>query len=359
MTDAQAAQDAASPPPSSAVATSTAAPAPGATAAAPALSQAQAEAPYCRNCGAPLAGAFCSDCGQSGDVHVPTTHELIHEALEGITHSDSRLWVTLKYLLFVPGKLTNEFIAGRRVSYLPPIRLYLVLSVAFFLLVPQPGADLGGDDSVEISVGGHDLSGSEPAEPPRPASTAAAPGAEAAKPAATGALRKLPRSERCNTIESDFGPRTEAFLRHACERVLADNGKSFEHNIAATFPKAMFIFLPVVAFFNMLMYWWPRQRYAVHLLFFVHVHAFAFLAFTLMWLLGVIGDALPAMKSILQVLQAAIGLWVPFYILKALRRVFGRSRWNTLVKATALFFIYVTVFGITFLGVAVYAAWRA
>jgi hypothetical protein len=310
-----------------------------------------AEVPYCRNCGAPLAGAFCSDCGQSGDVHVPTTHELIHETLEGITHSDSRLWVTLNYLLFMPGKLTNEFIAGRRVSYLPPIRLYLVLSVMFFLLVPAPNADLGGEEPVQIGVGGHEVGA--------PASSASTGEAASAKPASDSGLRKLPPSERCKSMESDISASTEAFLRNACERVLADNGKSFEHNIAATFPKAMFIFLPLIAFFNMLMYWWPRQRYAVHLLFFVHVHAFAFLAFTLMWLLGAIGAWLPAVRGTLQVLQAAIGLWVPFYILKALRRVFGRGRWNTLVKATALFFIYVTVFGVTFLGVVLYAAWRA
>ncbi len=302
------------------------------------------EAPYCRNCGAPLAGTFCSDCGQSGDVHVPTTHELIHEALEGITHSDSRLWVTLKYLLFIPGKLTNEFIAGRRVSYLPPMRLYLVLSVAFFLLLPAPNADLGGEEPVQIGLNADGV--------------VAAPASPANGHTAPHAVRKLPPAERCKSIESDLGPRTQRFLRNTCERVLADNGKTFEHNIATTFPKAMFIFLPLIAFFNMLMYWWPRQRYAVHLLFFVHVHAFAFLAFTLMWLLGTIGDWLPALRGTLQVLQAAIGLWVPFYILKALRRVFGRSRWNTLVKATALLLIYVTVFGITFLGVAAYAAWR-
>ena len=60
--------------------------------------------------------------------------ELVHELLEGITHSDSRLWRTLTTLWFKPGKLTEEFVAGRRVAYLPPFRLYLILSIVFFLL---------------------------------------------------------------------------------------------------------------------------------------------------------------------------------------------------------------------------------
>src|ERR1700734_3518599 len=87
----------------------------------------------CLNCGAVLTGRYCANCGQAADVHVPSPGELIHEALEGITHSDSRLWRTLYLLWFKPGKLTQEFVAGRRAACLPPFRLYLVLSILFFL----------------------------------------------------------------------------------------------------------------------------------------------------------------------------------------------------------------------------------
>jgi hypothetical protein len=80
-----------------------------------------------------LTGRYCANCSQAADVHVPSTRELLHEALEGITHSDSRLWRTLYLLWFKPGRLTQEFVAGRRASYLPPFRLYLVLSILFFL----------------------------------------------------------------------------------------------------------------------------------------------------------------------------------------------------------------------------------
>src|ERR1700733_4079513 len=88
----------------------------------------------CKNCDAVLLGRYCVNCSQAADVHVPTTLQLVHELMEGLTHSDSRLWRTLNYLWFKPGKLTQEFIAGRRVAYLPPFRLYLVLSIILFLI---------------------------------------------------------------------------------------------------------------------------------------------------------------------------------------------------------------------------------
>jgi Protein of unknown function (DUF3667) len=100
------------------------------------VSEASAVAPArCKNCDAVLLGRFCANCSQAANVHVPTTRELVHEMLEGITHSDSRLWRTLTTLWFKPGKLTQEFVAGRRVAYLPPFRLYLIVSIIFFLIL--------------------------------------------------------------------------------------------------------------------------------------------------------------------------------------------------------------------------------
>src|SRR5215469_11591095 len=90
--------------------------------------------PTCANCGALAPGKFCGNCGQKLHSPVQSVWRFLGEATEDLTHADSRLWRTLLALLLKPGFLTREFIEGRRVSYLPPIRLYLVLSVLFFLL---------------------------------------------------------------------------------------------------------------------------------------------------------------------------------------------------------------------------------
>ena len=104
--------------------------------AAPAVanvSGASAATARCDNCGATVAGRYCAACGQRLE---PPLHSLWHfstVALEDLTHADSRLWRTLATLLVRPGRLTREFLDGRRAHYLPPVRLYLVISLIFFL----------------------------------------------------------------------------------------------------------------------------------------------------------------------------------------------------------------------------------
>jgi hypothetical protein len=95
----------------------------------------------CENCGAPLTGKYCSACGQHHFDHpVHDFGHFVSEAFEDLTHADSRLWRTLIALLFRPGFLTREFLDGRRVRYLPPVRLgalagaYVVLG-SFLALV--------------------------------------------------------------------------------------------------------------------------------------------------------------------------------------------------------------------------------
>lgn len=89
----------------------------------------------CPNCESPLGGRYCAQCGQKIDSSRPTFGHFFSETIESLTHADSRLWKTLWLLLSKPGFLTKEFFEGRRSRYLPPIRLYIVLSVAFFLIL--------------------------------------------------------------------------------------------------------------------------------------------------------------------------------------------------------------------------------
>jgi hypothetical protein len=278
----------------------------------------------CRNCGAGLAGRYCSSCGQSADVHVPSTRELLHEVLEDLTHSDSRLWATLKCLLFKPGKLTQEFVAGRRVAYLPPFRLYLIMSVAFFLTASFSHFNT---QVVRIDKG------------------------DAHAPAELDCAN--------GTIDLPFfdnNPAWQKRFQRACEGVVRDNGSSLLHVGVATMPKAMFIFLPLIAFLHMLMYWWPRYRYAVHLLFFLHVHAFFFFVALLIALSGDAAAAWPALTGFDDIASTLLEWWMIIYSIVALRRVFAMGWPLTLVKAFLLFFVYVIMLGLTLSIVFIYAA---
>jgi hypothetical protein len=237
--------------------------------------------------------------------------------MEGITHSDSRLWRTLWLLWFKPGKLTQEFVVGRRAAYLPPFRLYLVLSVIFFLVASFS-----------------------------PARTQVAELKD-------GKIQIVTSEASCNDIQLElFGNHDwEQRFRHGCAAAVRDSGASLLHVAVGAMPKAMFIFLPLIAFLHMLLYWRPRHRYAEHLLFFVHVHAFFFSAMTLVVLLGSAAEAWPGAGIV-----GSILLWsLPLYTAFAMKRVFGGGWGRTLLKALALFAVYMVVLAITLAGVFLYA----
>jgi len=279
----------------------------------------------CLNCGAVLTGRYCANCGQAAEVHVPSTGELVHEALEGITHSDSRLWRTLYLLCFKPGKLTQEFIAGRRAAYLPPFRLYLVLSILFFLVASV--------SSIHVKFATLDD---------------ALVGATRDPSAACASVNATPFD--ATLFGRDWAPR----IKHTCNEIARDNGANLLHVALGTAPKAMFIFLPLIAFLHMLLYWRPRHRYAEHLLFFLHLHAFFFSVMALTMLSGVAAAAWPRTSLVWSLVPLL--LWsLPVYTVLAMRLVFGRSWTRTLVQASALFIVYMVVMMIALTGVFVYA----
>lgn len=88
----------------------------------------------CANCGTPLLGHFCHECGQQGHLHNKLGH-LLHEFVEGIAHFDGRLWRTLPLLAWNPGRLSRDWIEGKRARYVAPLHIFLF---ALFLLFTIP-----------------------------------------------------------------------------------------------------------------------------------------------------------------------------------------------------------------------------
>jgi hypothetical protein len=120
----------------------------------------------CKNCNAELAGPYCSVCGQKElDLGRPFG-ELAGDFVKEIFDLDGRAWRTLKTMFRHPGLLTSEFLAGRRRSYTPPLRLYLFISVTFFILMAwvasqgvllEPGQEPEADADVQARFLAEDL----------------------------------------------------------------------------------------------------------------------------------------------------------------------------------------------------------
>jgi hypothetical protein len=88
----------------------------------------------CANCATPLAGPWCYACGQSAEDFHRSILRLGGEVVEGLLHMDGRLWRTLPDLIFRPGKLTRAYLEGHRAPQIPPLRLFLVVLLAIFLI---------------------------------------------------------------------------------------------------------------------------------------------------------------------------------------------------------------------------------
>src|SRR5690606_3333800 len=89
----------------------------------------------CPNCGEPLGGPFCGQCGQADTALDVPFRRVVSELLAELLNADSRVWRTGRTLLFRPGLLTAEYNAGRRARYLPPLRVYMLSSLLFFFVV--------------------------------------------------------------------------------------------------------------------------------------------------------------------------------------------------------------------------------
>ena len=120
----------------------------------------------CRNCQTLLDGDYCGNCGQRNvDLERPIW-SLAADVIKETFEVDGRAWLTIKTLFHHPGKLTSEFLAGRRRTYTPPLRLYLVTSISFFVLVAwlaqsgvllEPGQDPKFDAAVQAQFLSDDL----------------------------------------------------------------------------------------------------------------------------------------------------------------------------------------------------------
>ncbi len=87
----------------------------------------------CTDCGLPVEGNFCANCGQPTHVHRSLLH-LVEEVLHGVVHFDGRVWRTLPLLALNPGRLTREWIQGKRTRYVSPLALFLFSVFLMFLV---------------------------------------------------------------------------------------------------------------------------------------------------------------------------------------------------------------------------------
>ena len=285
----------------------------------------------CPNCEAPLGGHFCANCGQEAILHHASTREFLHEFIGHYVALEGKLWGSLTRLLFRPGLLTNEYIRGRRVRFVQPLRLYLTLSLLFFALMKFTGSfELRTGDAEPDSVA------AQVAESKQEHANADAAPADA-KPAVKWDKTKNneahPERDKVDSWLADW-PR----LRHQWHAFDALPGQE-QLNVAKDGfyhygPYVIFCLMPVFALFLKVLYLGSGRRFGEHVLFALHTNAFAYFMFCVMLLVP------------FTFVRFVLWLWVLGYLPWAMRRVYHSGRFTTFLRWSALMLAYVFSLGI-------------
>jgi hypothetical protein len=347
-----------------------------------------AEVADCLNCGAHLRGQYCGHCGQRSGSRLISLWELVRDAFGDLFELDSRLWNTLVPLMIRPGLLTHDYLQGRRARYMPPFRMYLVLSVLFFLVAffdpqeklgllfepePTPAEDILEEDITTDSSSGEPLSEvdeikQEILEELAAEGILAADGEfpeEIVDDDGNVIVTLDGDSEDCSGIEqSDLDDMpgwisrrlTLERVKRMCERVQLDDGQTLLDELFDNVPAALIILIPIMALVLKGLYPLSRRYYVEHLLFFVHFHAFFFLILTLQILFSRLMTLLSAPETFTALTLVASSFYIPVYLFVSMRRVYGQGRAVTFFKYIILTLAYTAGFTATMLGAFAIAA---
>jgi len=226
--------------------------------------------------------------------------------------------------------LTQRYLRGQRARYVAPLRLYLVCSVAYFLVsaVDPPHAESSaraqftvGSDTIDLRARSDSLA---TARRQIRDSLSRALLRKHGLPVTSGPLDSAARASADSLRAHDEAARLRGvpgWLRRRYERsfrrVISDQ-HNFTPQIGEQVPRLMFVLVPVFAFLLALAYRSRRRRYPVHLVTALHLHAFAFIALTLLaawaWL---------PWNPARQTLSVLTAIWMVAYVPLALRVVYG------------------------------------
>jgi len=271
----------------------------------------------CRNCAATLvlpAMRFCPQCGQDTSARPPTVMEFLHQFGGETIGVQGRLWRTLRLLLLSPGSLTVEYWAGRKRRYVLPVRLYLGISLVALTLNGWLHRDeLPTAAQIEMQRTRHRTAG-VPAAPARPQISVGLEMDDDGKMVCSG----LP-AWVCTRIQARYG---------GDNATLAAELQRLQERFVSHWGSAMFLLMPAFAAWLALVFRNRRRRYAEHLVFAVHLHAFAYLLF----------GAASVLPAVLTAPGATLGL--PVYAALATRRAYGGRWWSTVARLAALAVLY-------------------
>lgn len=331
----------------------------------------------CLNCQHPLdlSDKFCPNCGQLNSTKKLSFDDFFNEFFSGIFAYDSRVKRTLRALIFKPGKISKDYIQGKRAYYANPFRFYLSASILFFIIWSFTTNFDGINSGNQVPV--EELSEEDTQEIREGMARIPAVGGQIDIDSIISrkkeASKKTFKDYHISQLELDSLPFFTAFpkqfdlytrfnketkitspeialdsLHHSQSffngwvfekatdwNFIQSNPQIFVNYFISKLPFIIFFYLPVFALFIWLLYSWQSFNYMEHLIFTFHVQTSFFVMTGIALLLNAIFET-----------DAFVGislLLFLFYLYKALRRFYGQGRFLTFVKFIILNGIFLTL----------------
>jgi Protein of unknown function (DUF3667) len=333
---------------------------------------------HCENCGAELQGHWCAQCGQPAIEYRRSFRYVVADLLNEFLNWDSKFFTTIALLILKPWRLTNEFLAGKRVRYVNPLRLYLLASILFFFAVNFGAkgihfdpSKLDAKDRAELESDLKDadlppearkklkalLRDSSPSPAPSPLtnepSSSAAPTAssDVASPQPAESANEQKKYGKIGErpfVVFDGGKSSTPFERWIEARAKEKMGEKgtkmglFVSTLLSNLPYMMLCCIPLFAFVLKVLYIRRRIFYIDHLIYALHIHTFFYTAIMLI-VLATIGLNRFAPGPIADWLIAL--LWIAFVtqIFLSIRYVYRQGWFFSIFKFFFGGFVYLMV----------------
>lgn len=323
---------------------------------------------------------------------------LTNDAIEYVLDVDARVWKTLRDLIFRPGRLTEAYLAGQRMSFVRPLRLYLVASAVLFLVV-----GMGTEVPIQIDGVTDETEAVESAAAADAGARLAA--ATAAMTAATTAEERALRQQEMEQATRELQQAAEAaraaagesgqpqaerkpitfnfndeqwhrtdnplvfeplpawaneaindyleIIRHNLELVRSDP-KRLGEAFLRVLPQSLFVLLPIFALLLKIVFVFKRRLYLEHLMVALHSHTFIYfaivLAMTLQWIDGGWPQAWPNPFGFLFALTVA---WIPINLFLTQKRVYRQGWFGAIVAYSVIGLLYTVLFALVAVGALV------
>ncbi len=318
----------------------------------------------CLNCGTMVQGKYCQNCGQENVEPKETFWHMVTHFFYDITHFDSNFFHTIHHLVFKPGFLSREYMAGRRVQYLHPIKMYVFTSAIFFLLffsffspkteIRDVNASLNATERIKYVKGleerlTKDSSNKDLLNKLRLAKDSSYRPTRKDKLLNTDdnflhlSGKNYKSQAEYNSSEAALpkGKRDGWLKKRIIKKVIAINDKyraepdramqNLVDSLLHRLPYMLFISLPLFALILRLVYVRRKQFYfADHGVFTIHLYVFSFIILLIVFTLTKLREVVNWWG--IDALNVILTLLLFFYLYKGMRKFYGQRRGKTFLK---------------------------